>query len=120
MALILPRLTSIWLLGVLGSYELKSHPRESGDIDDRADFDRAAVEIDRIFRLGKINRDGHTRPDDDLAFLNMQGAALKRARRAKDRRDEPPAAGNGVDLAGLARSRASMGCPIGPVYGRPV
>ncbi len=120
LALILPRLTSIRLLGDLGGYELKSHPRERGDVDDRADFDGAIVEIDGIIRLGKIDRDGYAGADDDLAFFNVQGSALERARRSEDRGDEPPTAGNGVDLARFARSRASMGCPIGPVYGRAV
>jgi len=117
LALILPRLTSVRPLGDLGSYELKSHPGESSDVDDGADFDRAIVEIDCVVRLGKIDRDGYAGADDDLALLNVQGPTLERARRPEDRGDEPPTAGNGVDLARLGAQPGVDGLPDRPGVG---
>jgi len=94
----LPILTRFGLLGGLGCYKLESHSRQGCDVDDGPHFDRSVVQVNGILRLGQIDRNRHPGADDDRPLLHVKSPSLERARRSKNRRDKPPAAGNRVDL----------------------
>jgi len=85
----------------LGRHQLESSAREGGDVDYRAECDRPCGEINGSFGLWKLDGNGDSGSDNDLAIFHVQGAALEGAWRAEDRRNEPPAAGNGVNLPGF-------------------
>jgi hypothetical protein len=74
---------------------------EGGNVDHLADLNRAIRKIDCVIALREVDGDGRAGADDDLAIIDVKSAALEGFGWAEDGGDEPPAAGDGVNLASL-------------------